>query len=139
MSIQTLHSSATSSIQACLAFGSKILPWLSLNALAAAVIPFQVVANACFFSFSSRSSPTDKACFSGISATLPANGEEPDILMFVGAFFMEPELPLDGRPQRDPNSQPCRIGNHPIRTAPTPNPLDLDDELSLMFNTNCHI
>ncbi|KAJ9071741.1 hypothetical protein DSO57_1033951 [Entomophthora muscae] len=48
MSIQTPHSSATSSIQACLAFGSKILPWLSLNALAAAVIPFQVVANACF-------------------------------------------------------------------------------------------
>ncbi|KAJ9056540.1 hypothetical protein DSO57_1032042 [Entomophthora muscae] len=113
MSIQILHSSATSSIQA--------------------------LANACFFSFTSRSSLTDKACFSGITATIPTEGDEPSVVMFVGTFFTEHKLPSRAKPQKDTHSQPCRIENHPTRASPTPTLLDLDGELSLMFNTNCHI
>ncbi|KAJ9054586.1 hypothetical protein DSO57_1012652 [Entomophthora muscae] len=75
-----------------------------LNALAAAAIPFQAVANACFFSFTSCSSPTDKACFLGITAAIPTEGDEPSVAMFVGTFFTEHKLPSRAKTQKGTHS-----------------------------------
>ncbi|KAJ9073493.1 hypothetical protein DSO57_1015824 [Entomophthora muscae] len=139
MSISMLYSTAQSSIKACFDFGSLLLPWMPLNALSAALKPFQVVTNACFYSFTSRSSPTDNACFSGITATIPSEGDEPSVVMFVGTFFTEHKLPPKGKPQRNLNSRHYNIADRPARTASAQKPLELDDELSLMFNTSCRI
>ncbi|KAJ9076529.1 hypothetical protein DSO57_1025330 [Entomophthora muscae] len=134
MSIQMIYSSA---INACLNVGSKLLPWMPLNALATAIKPFQVVATACFYSFSSRSSSTDNASFNGITATFPLLPENSDVVMFVGIFFTDYELPPSKSSKKN-SSQACNMGFRSARTTLAPNPLDLD-ELSLLFDTNCRI
>ncbi|KAJ9055542.1 hypothetical protein DSO57_1002837 [Entomophthora muscae] len=139
MSISMLYSTAQSSIKACFDFGSLLLPWMPLNALSAAIKPFQAVTTACFYSFSSRSSPTDNACFSGVATTIPSEGDEPSVVMFVGTFFTEHKLPPKVKPQKNVYSRLHGMADRPARTASAQKPLDLEDELSLMFNTSCRI
>ncbi|KAJ9051264.1 hypothetical protein DSO57_1006186 [Entomophthora muscae] len=139
MSISMLYSTAQSSIKACFDFRSLLLPWMPLNALFAALKPFQVVTTACFYSFTSRSSPTDDACFSGITTTIPSEGDEPSVVMFVGTFFTEHKLLPKVKPQKNVNSRLYNMADRPARTASAQEPLGLDDELSLMFNTSCYI